>query len=507
MKTTEIINTTTGRLKGCIENGIFVFKAIPYAEPPIGNLRLSAPVAKSPWDGVFEALQFGPEFVQPYNINTPQPRPPQSEEDSLTLNIWTPGIDNKRRPVMFWIHGGAFIYGSGTRAIYHGMNLTKRGDVVLVTINYRLGAFANLMIPGATPNIGMLDQITALEWVRDNIEHFGGDPNNVTIFGESAGGASVCTLMAMPKAKGLFHRAISQSGAAHPLGFIKSSLKYTTELTMKELNIKSDSIDEFRKVPALDIVKTTFRLEKRAFQQGFRLSYGPYIDGEYLPQHPLTALKEGYAKDIELIVGSNFEETKFGFMTNPNFKETTPEHLPKRLKRALAATVEKEYDLDKIINIYKNSREENNLSSKPQDILDAFGTDNQFRIPAIKFAEYQSKHQKNTYMYLFSWQLPNKFGAMHGLEIGFVFNRFFNVDIPTLPKKSEETEKLSLNMVDSWVSFARSGNPNHEGIPYWPSYDIKNRSTIVFDKDIKIWNDPLEKERELWYGMNTWSRY
>lgn len=507
MKTTDIINTTTGKIKGSIEDGISVFKGIPYAEPPVSELRLAAPMAKKPWDGEFEALKFGPEAPQPYNLNTPQPRPLQSEEESLTLNIWTPGIDDKKRPVMFWIHGGSFIYGSGTRIIYHGKNLTKRGDVVLVTINYRLGAFANLILPGATPNVGMLDQIVALEWVRDNIKKFGGDPGNVTIFGESAGGAAVCTLMAMPKAKGLFNRAISQSGAAHPVGFIKSPLKYTTELTLEELDIKSDNLDEFRDLPALDIVKATFRLERKAFTQGFRLSHGPYVDGVQIPQHPLTALSEGYAKDIELIIGSNFEETKFWYMFNPEFKGMEPEELTKRLIRSLQTTVEREYDLEKIINTYKNSREENKLSSKPQDILDAFDTDHRFRMPAVKFAEFQSKHQKNTYMYLFSWQLPNNYGAMHGLEIGFVFNRFFNVDIPTLPKKSEETETLSLNMMDSWVSFAKTGNPNHDGIPKWPSYDIEKRSTIVFDKNIKIWDDPLGKERELWYGMNTWSRY
>jgi len=408
---------------------------------------------------------------------------------------------------MFWIHGGSFMYGSGTRPVYHGKNLTKSGDVVLVTINYRLGAFANLLLPGATPNVGILDQILALEWVRDNIGKFGGDPENITIFGESAGSVAVCTLMVMPKAKGLFRRAIAQSGAAHPLGFRESVLKYTTDVTLEELNLNSDDLDEFRKLPALDIVKATFRLERKLFSTGAGLSYGPYIDGDLLPQHPLNAIGDGYAKDIELIVGSNLEETKFWHMLFPNFKETELNELPRRLTRSLQGTVEKEYDLDKIINTYEISRKEHKLSYKPQDILDAFDTDLQFHIPAIKFAEAQSKHQKNTYMYLFSWQLPNIYGAMHGLEIGFVFNRFFNVNSPTIPKKSEETESLSKNMMDSWVSFARIGNPNHDSIPEWPSYDTEKRSTIIFDKKIKVWDDPMRKEREMWYGMNTWSRF
>lgn len=189
----------------------------------------------------------------------------------------------------------------------------------------------------------------------------------------------------------------------------------------------------------------------------------------------------------------------------PSFKETKAEDLPRRMKRVLKMTGENEEDLDKVITTYQNSREENGLPSSPQDILDAYDTDNMFRIPAVRFADAQSKHQKNTYMYLFSWGLPNFYGAMHGLEIGFVFNQFFNVDVPTLPKKTEETEKLSENMMNSWISFAKNGDPNHDGIPKWPQYDIQKRNTIVFDKNIKIWKDPLSKEREMWNRMNLLS--
>ncbi len=507
MKKTEIINTSTGKIQGTIERDVFVFKGIPFAEPPIGDLRLNAPVPKESWDGVLDAVKFGPEALQPYNLNTPQPRPTQSEEGCLTLNIWTPKIDNEKRPVMVWIHGGSFIYGSGSRPIYYGTNFVHRGNVVIVTINYRLGAFANLFFTEATPNVGMLDQVVALEWIRDNIEKFGGDPENVTIFGESAGGAAVCTLMTMPKANGLFKRVIPQSGAAHPLGFRLNALKQTTEATLDELNIKEDDLEGFRKLSAIDIIKATFRLQRKLFSTGVRLTHGPYVDGEILPQHPLKAISEGYAKEVELIIGSNLEETKFWYQFYPDFKELEPEALPKSLTRSLQGTIEKKYDLDHIINTYRTSRLESKLPANPQDILDAFDTDHRFRIPAVKFAEAQSKHQKNTFMYLFSWRLPSIYGAMHGLEIGFVFNRFFNVDLPTLPKKSEETELLSKNMMDSWISFARTGDPNHEGIPKWPGYDIEKRSTIVFDKDIKIWDDPMGKEREMWYGMNTWSRF
>jgi para-nitrobenzyl esterase len=385
--------------------------------------------------------------------------------------------------------------------------MAKKGDVVVVTINYRLGPFANLFLPDAHPNVGMLDQILALEWVKQNIENFGGDPNNITIFGESAGAAAVATLMAMPKVKGLFQRGIPQSGAAHPLGYTKTAIKQTTEFLLDELKLNSDDLEEFRKISAVDIIKATFKLVQRNFSQGIRLRFGPYVDGQVLPKHPLIAIDEGYAKDIDLIIGSNFEESKFWHMFFPNFKPTEEKDLSKRMKRALKLTGEKEEDFDKVITTYKNSREEDGLPSSPQDILDAYNTDHMFRIPAVKFADAQSKHQKNTYMYMFSWGLPNMYGAMHGLEIGFVFNMLFNLDIPTLPKKNNETEALSENMMNSWVAFAKNGVPNHKGIPNWPEYETQERYTIVFDKTIKIWKDPLGKERQMWENMNLLSRF
>ena len=201
MKKTEIIETKVGRLQGYMENKIYVFKGIPYAEPPIGDLRLNDPILKESWNGVLNAFEFGPEVPQPISPLTPRPHPKQDEADSLVLNIWTPGIDEEKRPVMVWIHGGAFTTGSGSRV--NVINLAKRGNVVLVTINYRLGPLANLVLPNVPGNLDMLDQITALKWIRKNIECFGGNPKNITIFGESAGGQSVCILMAIPKARGL----------------------------------------------------------------------------------------------------------------------------------------------------------------------------------------------------------------------------------------------------------------------------------------------------------------
>ncbi len=508
MKKTEIIETKAGRLQGYMEDKIYIFKGIPYAEPPIGELRLNNPILKESWDGVLDAFEFGPEVPQPISPLTPQPHPKQDEANSLVLNVWTPGVDDKKRPVMVWIHGGGFTQGSGSRT--NVINLAKRGNVVLVTINYRLGALANLVLSNAPGNIDMLDQITALKWIGNNIEFFGGDPNNITIFGESAGGQSVCILMAMPKAKGLFQRVIAQSGRAMPQGYNFSDRKTVTEWLLEELNLKSDDLDTFRTLPTEKILKASSKVQLNARSKGMYLAFGPYIDSNNLPEHPLKAIIKGFAKDIELIIGTNLEEWKFFNLFIPNFKEMDLDKLPRAIRSALKRIGEDENKTDFVIENYKKSREENKLSAKPQDIIDAFITDSIFHIPAIKFAEAQSSYQKNTYMYLFSWQSTfqdGKLGAGHGLDIPFVFNNFSKQEKWFIPKRSEETELLSAKMMDAWTSFARTGNPNHEGIPEWPQYDIKKRATLVFDNEIKIWEDPLKKEREMWYEMNIWSRF
>ncbi|UCE14674.1 MAG: carboxylesterase family protein, partial [Candidatus Heimdallarchaeota archaeon] len=239
LKKTRIIYTETGKIQGYIEDGAHVFKGIPYAEPPVGELRLNAPESKKSWNDVLVALEYMPVAPQP-----PDNFPPshQNEADCLNLNIWTPGCDNKKRPVLFWIHGGSHIMGSGR--LLNGRDLSRKGDIVLVSINYRLGPLGYLYIPGAPPNVGQLDQIMALTWVHDNIELFGGDSKNITIFGQSAGATSVCALMATPKATGLFNRVISQSGAVQPQGFEISTRKTTAEMILKELNLNHDDLQK-----------------------------------------------------------------------------------------------------------------------------------------------------------------------------------------------------------------------------------------------------------------------
>ncbi len=499
-----IVEIKNGKISGYEGDGVKIFKGIPYAEPPIGDLRLNKPVPKGSWKGMLDASDYRPVAPQPPPYTSYFPLPPQSEEECLNLNIWTPECDDIKRPVMFWIHGGSHIYGSGR--LLNGRTISREGNIVLVSINYRLGPLGYLYFPDAPTNIGQLDQIMALEWVRDNIEKFGGDPDNVTIFGESAGATSVCALLAMPNAKGLFQRAISQSSGVRPLGFSLPARKYTTKMVLKELNLTTNDLQIFRNLPTEKIINAMAKAQQKGIVNRKQLDFRPYIHEESLPQHPIKAIQKGYAKEIELIVGTNLEEWKFWRAFEPKFEEYEETRIIKRISNSLELNSEDEKKVDDVINIYKKSRKDLDI----YDIHDAYMSDLIFRAPSIKFAEAQSKHQKNTYMYLFKWKTPfegGRYGAMHAMEIAFVFGAFWEDDLWTFPKKTDETEKLSNKMMSYWVNFARDGNPNSRDAFEWPSYDAESRKTVIFDKEIEIVEDPLKPEREMWYNMNQWSRF
>ncbi len=503
MKKTEIFDINTGKIQGYIDNGLLIFKGIPYAEPPIGKLRLNAPVLKASWDGLLEAIKFGPVAPQPPPFDETLPPPPQSEADCLTLNIWTPGFDDKKRPVMFLIHGGSHIYGSGR---FEGKNLASRGDVVIVTINYRLGALGNFYFPGAPANITQLDQVTALTWVNNNIKYFGGDPDNLTVFGESAGATSICTLVAMPQAKGLFNRAIIQSAAPAPNKFNLSDRKLTSEWILKELKLKTFDLDEFRKLPVDKIIKAMIAVQMKGIVKNVDIDFRPWVDGEIVPQHPIKAINEGYAKNIEMIIGTNLEEWKFWRAFEPNFQDMKFSTLANRLKNA----GEDENEIDQIVNTYTQTLEEQDLPSVPREIFDKYMTDTAFRIPSIKFAEAQSKHQENLYMYLFTWKTPFEggiYGSMHALEIAFVFHTLLDEYLWLFPKRTEETVLLSEKMMDYWLSFAKNGTPNRDSVFNWPKFDLEKRKTIIFNSNIEIKEDPLSKERIMWDNMKIWSQF
>ena len=496
MKNTKIVETNTGKLQGYIDKGTEVYKGVPYAEPPVGEFRFNAPEPKKSWNGVFEAIKFGPDAPQPPSPFTPQPAPPQSEENCLTLNIWTPKADDKKRPVMFWIHGGSYKTGGANR--YDGIPLAKRGDVVVVIINYRLGPLGFLYlpeVPNVSANVGLMDQIAALKWVKNNIINFGGDPKNVTLFGESAGAGSICCLIGMPAAKGLFNRMIPQSGSTNPLGYQKGRAIVTTQRLFSLLNIEKDDIDSLRKISSEEIIKAQIKMDEQILQAGtaFALGYSPLIDNDTLPKHPLKAIINGETKNIEVLHGTNKDEMRLWELWYPGVKNS--EHLLKRLNLLMKPVGVAEDKIREISNIYSETRK------NPTEIYDAILTDIYFRVPSIRLAEMQSKVQPDTYMYMFTYPSPirgGSLGSVHAIEIPFVFgtlemSRNFNL----FPVSNKETEKLSVKMMDSWISFAKSGNPNHEEIPKWVQYGI-NRATMMFGKDVEVINDPYGKERSVW---------
>ena len=495
MKKTKIVELDTGKLQGYIDKGVEIYKGIPYAEPPVGNFRFNAPELKKSWSDVFEATKFGPDAPQPPSPFTPKPVPIQSEEDCLTLNIWTPKADDQLRPVMFWIHGGSYKTGGANR--YNGIPLVNRGDIVVVVINYRLGPFGFLYlpnVPNASANVGLLDQIEALKWVKENIVKFGGDPNNITVFGESAGAGSICSLIGMPAAKGLFNRIIPQSGSTNPLGYLKGRAIATTQKLFSLLKVEKGDIDSFRKLSTEDIIKAQIRMDAQVLKAGnaFAMGYSPIIDGSTMPKHPLKVVLDGETKNIELLHGTNKDEMRLWELWYPGVKDS--EDLFKKVNLLLKIAGQSEDKTREVIDIYSQTRK------NPTEIFSAIFTDTYFRVPSIRFAEIQAKIQPDTYMYMFTYPSPvrkGSLGAIHAIEIPFVFG---TLDMPRnalFPESNEETEAISAKMMDAWISFARTGNPNHENIPDWPQYQ-NNRATMIFGKDIKVIDDPYDKERAVW---------
>jgi para-nitrobenzyl esterase len=503
MEKESVVETSNGKVRGYNRRGIIKFKGIPYAAPPVGPLRFSPPVPLTPWTGVRDALEYSPLAPQaPSNLELMfGGQRVQSEAECLTLNIWTPGVDSSKRPVLFFIHGGAFVTGTG--ASLDGSRLALRGDVVVVSINYRLGVLGFLYLPDeseASSNVGLLDMASALSFVKENIARFGGDPDQVAIFGESAGGFAVAALLGMPSAKGLFHRAILQSGAAHPLGMNPEAAVRVHEKLIKHLGIPKGDLKALRRIPVEEIIKaqTAIMPVSGGFTEDRPLRLGPVVDHQVLPEHPLAAIRKGYAREIAVFAGSNLDETKLWTLLNPESEKIEIGDLERGAKAIVTMAGKNDRWTERLLEIYRRNKK------TPRDIMDAITTDYTFRIPSIRLAEAQSLHQKNTFMYLFTWQSPfkgGKYGAMHALELGFVFGVLLAVEVGIFPKKDTETEILSEAMMDTWIAFARTGNPNNPALPALPPYSAEKRATVIFDKEIKVQDDPYGEERTAWEGL------
>jgi len=494
---TLIVKTKQGQVRGTTEKDVCVWKGIRYAKAPMGALRFRAPQPVDNWAGVKDATAFGAVAIQMKRILVGNE---QQSEDCLFLNIWSPAADGKRRPVMFWIHGGGFIGGSSSSELYDGAQLAKKGDVVIVSINYRLGPLGFMYfkdMPGGKDNfdsnLGIKDQVAALKWVKENIAAFGGDPDAVTIFGESAGGISVETLMAIPAAQGLFKRAIAESGPANDVWSTKLATQVTT-LYLKELGLTTEGLEKLRQLPTDTLVSAMTRLmTKMKDDPTLPKTFAPTVDGDFLPHDILSGIHAGQSKGVDLLIGTNKDEANLFAMKKLKIVPVNEEELKPYLGKL------KPEDQKQLVAAYKDYPSRNS-------ILELI-TDGIFTMPSIKFAELQSAHA-NTYMYRFDWaSKPIKavgLSACHGIEIPFVFGTFHT----KLGKKillfsdHKRIYQLSNQLQQAWINFARTGNPDVKDLEDWKKYDATGRCTIIFDKKNYCTTDPKAEKRKAWGDLN-----
>jgi para-nitrobenzyl esterase len=502
------VEVSTGRLEGAREDGVLVFRGIPFARPPLGSLRFAPPKDVEPWPGVRGATQFGPAAMQTTDLIGPTVGfdQPESAEDCLTLNVWTPATDGARRPVMVWIHGGAFTIGSGSQRVFDSATLARRGDAVIVTINYRLGALGFLRLSDTaigrelptSGNEGLLDQIAALEWVRREIARFGGDPGKVTIFGESAGSISCSLLLTMPRARGLFHQAILQSGPPTLVGSPAASGR-VAQAVLDKLGEAAGSAARLRELPvdAIRRVQAKVILELGLETRG--MPFLPCADGDLVPADPMAAIADGCARDVPVLVGTTRDEMKLFALLDPASLTLDAPTLLRRCERNLAGHAQR------LIDGYRAARSARGEPVTPSELWFAIESDRLFRIPSMRLAELQRARQPRTYAYCFTWESPYRggvLGAAHALDIPFVFGAQDRPELTAFTGGGPAAQTLAERMQDAWLAFARTGDPAHPGLPPWPAYDGDRRATMLLGAACEVVDAPREAERRLWDAVS-----
>jgi para-nitrobenzyl esterase len=484
-----VVKTTQGEVRGVLRDGVASFKGIPYAASPLGANRFRAPQRHASWEGVRGASEFGPtaphgQFSPPMDELLPEPT--VLGEGCLNLNVWTPDVAQSALPVMVWIHGGAFVNGSGAVPWYEGDRFARDG-VVCVTINYRLGADGFLLLDGAPANRGLLDQLAALEWVQENIASFGGDAGNVTVFGESAGAMSVTALLSMPRSAGLLRRAIAQSGAGHHVLSVETARLVTSELARRcGVSPTSDGlahvpIDELvtaQQQLSLDIAVTRDRDVWHEIALD-AMPFEPVVDGDVLAVRPYDAVAAGASRDVDLLVGTNLEEYRLFLVPNGAMPY---------IDTAVLDGAASMLGLDPGgLALYRAA------AQTPGEALAAMLTDWYFRIPALRLAE---AHRGSSHVYEFGWRSPlyeGVLGACHALEICFVFDTLHVEGVG--PLYDGAPQELAQAMHRAWVDFATSGSPG------WAAYEPTTRTTMSFGPSRAVLEDPRADERLAWVGV------
>jgi para-nitrobenzyl esterase len=493
-----IADTSYGKIRGAVTGDIKVFKGIPYGANTEGKNRFMPPVKPAPWTGVRDALAWGPTAPQGGGAgNGRSGNRPAESEDCLVINVFTPSLEStSKRPVMVWLHGGGFSTGSGSGAITEGANLAHTGDVVVVSLNHRLNvlgfsylgeqAGSDFALSGG---VGMLDIVQALEWVRDNIAHFGGDPNLVTIFGQSGGGRKVSTLMSMPSAQGLFHRAIVESGAVLQLKTREDAILYT-DLLLAELGLRKDQVRELQSVPLDRLLAANAAALKKTDQTapGYTANT-PMVDGKAIPTNPWDPAAPALSAKIPLLIGwARTEETLYD--------RPTPETLALD-EAGLEARAAKRLGIDStpVIETYRKAHPE----ASPWDLYILIATDHPRGIYTRELAKRKAAQAAApAYLYRFDWETPEGGGHMrspHTIEIQFVFH---NIAIAgPLISKMPTAHALADKTTAAWVAFARTGNPNTPGIPRWPAYSAATRDTMLFNNELRVEQDPDKGPRQI----------